>query len=83
MNIRPQDKEHALGNELTSLFVELPVTEEDPIARYHRVVERAEELKRGSQRPGARRSSTSLTWARRSPAPSSHARCSAAPGCSI
>ncbi len=54
MNIRPQDKEHALGNELTSLFVELPVTEEDPIARYHRVVERAEELKRGSQRAGGK-----------------------------
>ena len=54
VNIRPQDKEHALGNELTSLFVELPVTEEDPIARYHRVVERAEELKRGSQRSGGK-----------------------------
>jgi diacylglycerol O-acyltransferase / wax synthase len=54
VNIRQQDKEHALGNELTSLFVELPVTEEDPILRYHRVVERAEELKRGSQRSGGK-----------------------------
>ncbi len=54
VNIRSQDKEHALGNELTSLFVELPVTEEDPIARYRRVVERAEQLKGGSQRTGGK-----------------------------
>jgi WS/DGAT/MGAT family acyltransferase len=54
VNIRSEDKEHALGNELTSLFVELPVTESDPIARYRRVVERAEELKGGSQRAGGK-----------------------------
>ena len=41
VNIRSQGKEHALGNELTSLFVELPLSEKDPIARYRRVVERA------------------------------------------
>jgi len=54
VNIRSEDKEHAMGNELTSLFVELPVTEEDPIARYRRVVERAEELKGGSQQSGGK-----------------------------
>jgi WS/DGAT/MGAT family acyltransferase len=54
VNIRSEDKEHALGNELTSLFVELPVTEGDPMARYRRVVERAEELKGGSQRAGGK-----------------------------
>ncbi len=54
VNIRGEDREHALGNELTSLFVELPVAEEDPIARYRQVVERAEELKAGSQRSGGR-----------------------------
>lgn len=54
VNIRSEDKEHALGNELTSLFVELPVTEPDPIARYRRVVERAEQLKSGSQRAGGK-----------------------------
>ena len=54
VNIRSQDKEHALGNELTSLFVELPVNEADPIARYHRVVARAERLKAGSQRTGGK-----------------------------
>ncbi len=54
VNIRSEDQEHALGNELTSLFVELPVTEADPIARYRRVVERAEQLKAGSQRAGGK-----------------------------
>ena len=54
VNIRSEDREHALGNELTSLFVELPVTEPDPIARYRRVVERTEQLKAGSQRAGGK-----------------------------
>jgi len=54
VNIRREDKEHALGNELTSLFVELPVDEADPLARYRRVVERAAELKSGSQRAGGK-----------------------------
>jgi WS/DGAT/MGAT family acyltransferase len=54
VNIRSEDQEHALGNELTSLFVELPLTEADPLARYRRVVERAEQLKAGSQRAGGK-----------------------------
>jgi diacylglycerol O-acyltransferase / wax synthase len=54
VNIRSEDQEHALGNELTSLFVELPVTEADPIARYRRVAERAKQLKAGSQRAGGK-----------------------------
>ncbi|MGD0453294.1 MAG: wax ester/triacylglycerol synthase family O-acyltransferase [Solirubrobacteraceae bacterium] len=54
VNIRSQYQEHALGNELTSLFVELPVTEADPMMRYRRVVERAEQLKAGSQRTGGK-----------------------------
>ncbi len=54
VNIRSQDQEHALGNELTSLFVELPVSEADPVARYRRVVERAAQLKAGSQRAGGK-----------------------------
>jgi diacylglycerol O-acyltransferase len=54
VNIRPEDLEHAMGNELTSLFVELPVGEEDPLARYQRVVERTAELKAGSQRAGGK-----------------------------
>jgi WS/DGAT/MGAT family acyltransferase len=54
VNIRGRDKEHALGNELTSLFVELPVSEPDPVRRYGRVLERAEQLKAGSQRAGGK-----------------------------
>lgn len=54
VNIRRDDREHALGNELTSLFVELPVAEPDPIARYRMVVDRAEQLKAGSQRTGGK-----------------------------
>jgi WS/DGAT/MGAT family acyltransferase len=54
VNIRAQDKEHALGNELTSLFVELPLTEADPLTRYRRVQDRAIELKAGSQRAGGK-----------------------------
>ena len=45
VNIRPDEKAHALGNELTSLFVELPVDEPDPPTRYDRVVAQA----RGAQ----------------------------------
>ncbi|HYF28342.1 MAG TPA: wax ester/triacylglycerol synthase family O-acyltransferase [Baekduia sp.] len=54
VNIRAHDKQHALGNELTSLFVELPVGEPDPLRRYRRVVERAQQLKHGSQRAGGK-----------------------------
>jgi diacylglycerol O-acyltransferase / wax synthase len=54
VNIRSQDREHALGNELTSMFVELPVSEADPLVRYHRIAERAEQLKAGSQRVGGK-----------------------------
>jgi diacylglycerol O-acyltransferase / wax synthase len=54
VNIRSADREHALGNELTSLFVELPVGEADAQLRYQRVLERAEELKQGSQRIGGK-----------------------------
>ena len=54
VNIRTEDQEHTLGNELTSLFVELPVAEADPMLRYRRVVERAAELKAGSQRAGGK-----------------------------
>ncbi len=54
VNIRTEEQEHALGNELTSLFVELPVGEADPIARYSRIVERAAQLKAGSQRAGGK-----------------------------
>lgn len=54
VNIRSTDKEHALGNELTSLFVELPVDEADPLARLREVIARAQDLKAGTQRAGGK-----------------------------
>lgn len=54
VNIRTEDQEHSLGNELTSLFVDLPVAEADPTARYRAVAERAAQLKSGSQRTGGK-----------------------------
>ncbi len=52
VNLRGEDREHALGNELTSLFVELPVDEPDPIVRHRRVRDTATQLKAGSQKAG-------------------------------
>lgn len=54
VNIRVAEREHALGNELTSLFVALPVAVVDPLVRYREVVEHAERLKAGSQRVGGK-----------------------------
>jgi WS/DGAT/MGAT family acyltransferase len=54
VNIRTADREHALGNELTSLFVELPVAERDALARHRAVMARAAQLKEGSQRAGGK-----------------------------
>jgi diacylglycerol O-acyltransferase / wax synthase len=54
VNIRTEDQEHSLGNELTSLFVDLPVAVADPTARYRAVAERAARLKSGSQRTGGK-----------------------------
>jgi WS/DGAT/MGAT family acyltransferase len=54
VDIRTDEHAHALGNVLTSLFVELPVDEPDPLARYRRVVERAESLKRSPQALGGK-----------------------------
>jgi WS/DGAT/MGAT family acyltransferase len=54
VNIRTPEHEHAAGNVLTSLFVELPVAEPDPLERYRRVANRAESLKSGSQSQGGK-----------------------------
>lgn len=54
VNIRRVDREGRLGNELTSLFVELPVDEPDALRRFERVRDRAAALKRGSQRTGGK-----------------------------
>lgn len=51
VNIRHDDGRE-LGNEITSLFVELPVGIADPLERYRHVVEAAERHKAGSQGTG-------------------------------
>jgi WS/DGAT/MGAT family acyltransferase len=54
VNIRTSENEHDLGNVLTSLFIELPVAEPDPLARYERIVARSEALKTSSQPRGGK-----------------------------
>ena len=54
VNIRTSEQEHSLGNVLTSLFVELPVSEPDPLERYRRVVARAKRHKDSAQPRGGK-----------------------------
>ena len=54
VDIRTSEHARAAGNVLTSLFVELPVAEGDALARYRRVVERAESLKKSPQPIGGK-----------------------------
>jgi diacylglycerol O-acyltransferase len=52
VNIRAAGEELAMGNRVTSLYVNLPVGVEDPLQRYARQVEEAESLKSGTQALG-------------------------------
>jgi diacylglycerol O-acyltransferase len=54
VNIRTGEHIRAQGNVLTSLFVELPVAEPDPLERHRAVMQRAESLKRSSQPIGGK-----------------------------
>jgi WS/DGAT/MGAT family acyltransferase len=49
VNVRAAGDELSLGNKVSSLFVHLPVSREDPSERYDAVRDEAERLKRGSQ----------------------------------
>ncbi len=49
VNVRGAAEQLALGNRITSLFVHLPVAEENPLLRYVKVLEDAERLKAGDQ----------------------------------
>ena len=53
VNVRSAGERLALGNRITSLFVQLPVDEESASARYGRATEAAESLKAGTQALGA------------------------------
>jgi WS/DGAT/MGAT family acyltransferase len=45
MNVRVASEHLALGNRISSLFLELPVAQADPVRRYHETVARSESLK--------------------------------------
>ena len=49
MNVRAASEHLALGNRVSSLFVELPVAEADPVRRYRETVARSESLKSDGQ----------------------------------
>ncbi len=49
MNVRIASEHLALGNRISSLFLELPVAQADPVRRYHETVARSESLKSAGQ----------------------------------
>ena len=49
MNVRAASEHLELGNRISSLFVELPVAEADPVRRYRETVARSESLKSDGQ----------------------------------
>jgi diacylglycerol O-acyltransferase len=53
VNVRRATEMMALGNRVSSLFVELPVAERDPLERYRTTVEATEALKRSGLAGGA------------------------------
>lgn len=52
VNVRTSGDHLALGNKISSLFVRLPVAEEDPLERYRAQVREAESLKSGDEALG-------------------------------
>lgn len=54
VNIRTESEHLALGNRLVSLFVRLPVSENDPLRRYGLVLAEAGQRKGGTQALGAK-----------------------------
>ncbi len=53
VNVRSAGEHLELGNKISSLFVHLPVSEADPLARYERAVAETEGLKSGGQAKGS------------------------------
>ena len=52
VNVRTSGDRLALGNKVSSLFVRLPVAEEDPLDRYRAQIREAESLKSGDEARG-------------------------------
>jgi diacylglycerol O-acyltransferase / wax synthase len=53
VSLRQASETVALGNRVSSLFVELPVAEADPLERYRKTIDAAETLKGGRQAAGS------------------------------
>jgi WS/DGAT/MGAT family acyltransferase len=53
MNVRATEEHAQLGNKISSLFVELPVAEENPIARFERIRDTTQKLKESTKPLGA------------------------------
>jgi diacylglycerol O-acyltransferase len=53
VSVRQASEELALGNRVSSLFVELPIAEPDPLLRYRKTVAASQELKGAGQSRGA------------------------------
>jgi diacylglycerol O-acyltransferase / wax synthase len=53
VNVRAAGDHMAMGNKISSLFVHLPVAEEDPRRRYRQQIDEAEGLKSGTQAIGS------------------------------
>lgn len=53
VNLRAASEALTLGNRVSSLFVELPLAEPDPVLRYRKTVAASDALKRGGQAGGA------------------------------
>jgi len=53
VSVRQASEQLALGNRVSSLFVDLPIAEPDPLLRYRKTAAAAEELKGSEQAAGA------------------------------
>jgi len=54
VNVRRDDHEHALGNEVSNMIIELPTGEPDPLQRLADVIEREATTKAGHQQDGSK-----------------------------
>ncbi len=61
MNVRVASEHLALGNRISSLYVDLPVAEPDPVQRYHETVERSQALKSAGQQAAGSTAMIELT----------------------
>jgi len=63
VSTRDPSKEMALGNQVSNIFVDLPVGPMDPAARLHAITERTRDLKKSKQAIGAEAMINLGTWA--------------------